>query len=82
MTQAKYVLYFSVLPSLVFESTGSLLVLCSPEISLLTSVCSYLYTVPVLCVCVRRGDRYWDFLAFHLADVILIPFKRIFKTLL
>lgn len=51
MTQAKYVLYFSVLPSLVFESTGSLLVLCSPEVSLFTSVCSYLYTAPVVCVC-------------------------------
>ena len=56
MTQAKDVLYSSMLPSLVFESTGRMLVLYSPEISLFTSICSCLYTVPILCVCMLDGE--------------------------
>lgn len=39
-----------------FESTGRMLVLYSPEISLFTSICSCLYTVPILCVCMLDGE--------------------------
>lgn len=54
---------------------GILLLLCSSKISLnclLQYVVAYVLFFFV-CVYVRRGDQYWDLLAFYLVDVTLIP---------
>ena len=66
---------------------GILLVLCSPKISL-NCLLQYVvaYVLFLFFVYVRRGDQYWDLLAFYLVDVTLIPIplkkKKSFVNLL